>query len=199
MPQFVQSGPRINLKVNGLALTAPAPFASGHTLTDLEASFLNRQVATAVANPIPKFIKDGGKGADDASLESVEALQLFYDTRYAAYELGASNRGSGESNIHDPVMLEARKIAAIKVNEILASKGVSVSKAKSTKVQYEGAEVSAHSKFVSQMIEANPGIMDTARAQVEAMKAAAADLSFDLSDLEGTPAEGVEVEEAPAE
>lgn len=196
MPQFLASAPRINLKVNDIAITAPAPYAAGHTLTDAEAAFFNRQVATAVANPIPKTIKaqlEAKIAAGETPGElNAEALQHFYDTRYAAYVVGASNRGTGEGSAVDPIMSEARKIAAIKVTEILTAKGITVSAAKKSKVQFEGAEVSAFSKFVSQMIAANPGILDTARAQVEAMKAAAADLDFDLSDLEGTA-------EAPAE
>lgn len=179
MPHFEPTAPRISLKVAGLALTAPAPFAEGHTLTAPEAAYLNRQVATSVANPIPAALKAENEATVAKGLvwvqPSAEELQTQYDARYATFTLGQSNRTSGETSTSDPVTRFAREIAKTELNKLLKAKGKNIREVMQAKRE-DGS--SAYTYLVSQFLAANPQITDMAKAQVEAMDAASYSLDF---------------------
>jgi hypothetical protein len=188
MPTFDASTPRIDLKVNGVPCTAPAPYAAGDTLTTELASFLNRQVATAVANPIPSRIKRAEAEAKEAGKKfrapTPEELQAHFDEAYSAYNPGAINRSTAEPA--DPVEKAARQLATAKVNELLSRKGKSINAVKAAK-DAEGNSV--YQSLVTQFLAANPGLYDIARAQVDAMKAMSADVDIDIPEGVEQPAE----------
>lgn len=193
------TNPRINLKVNGVPLTAPAPFSPGDTLDASMAAFLNRQIATAVANPIPSTIKsmiaEGvAAGKSEAELQlNPTALQRFYDERYAAYTPGASNRSAATPA--DPVAKFARAMALDWVKAKIAAKGAKFAAIQKAKTADGSSVLEA---MIAKALELNPQFTELAKMQVEAIGEASDD--FDVPDItEDTAGADTTSAEVPAE
>lgn len=193
MPAFDTSTPRIKLKVAGLEITAPAPYTAGYVLTEGDAKFLNRAVAGTVGNPIPAAIKDAKEAAikegKPEPVVTVESLQPHYDARYAAYELGVSNRGGGSSaEPTDPVSVFTRQLAEKALNEKLKEKKRNIRDVKSTKMRDANGnetEVSVYIHLRDQLIASDPSFRSRAEAMVAAMgqtQSAPVELDMDLLD-----------------
>jgi hypothetical protein len=207
MPKFDTNTPRIPVVVHGIELQAPALFKEGDALPSSIAKYLNQQIATDVAKPLPSRLKAGtlklkdSKGADlpvpgeneAASDEFKSALQAAYDERFGAFEPGESNR-IGVVTV-DPVTKLAREFAEPKVTEILTKQGYKVADAKKVK-QDNGRTL--WSNLIDQFVEANPWTRTLAQQQIDAYNAAAAQAAgeFDLSALKAQPAASTEPGEA---
>lgn len=188
MPAFDTSTPRINLKVADIAITAPAPYVAGYVLSDLDAKFFNRQVATAVGNPIPAAIKAIKAAAVEAGQPepdiTAEALQAEFDKRYAAYEPGASNRGAGAgAEPTDPVAVFTRQLAEKELNKQIRDKGRKITDVKAAKVA--GTDVSVYVTLRNQLIERDPSFKARAEAMVAAMGETTTSVELDTDLLDG--------------
>lgn len=185
MPIFAPTAPRIPVKINGIAITGPAPYSPGHVLTDPEARYLNRQVVTSVANPLPSAMKALAEAAAKEGKTYIpptpEALQAEFDRRYAEYEVGSINRGAPGTPV-DPVAKLAHQIASGKVVELLQSKGKNVSAFRKAKDEAHGT---VFNKLVAQYIEANAWVKALAESQVKAIAEASGDTAddFDIPDV----------------
>lgn len=194
MPSFLANSPRITLKINDIALTSPAPFAAGHVLTDNEAKFLNRQVTTAVANGIPARIHkavDGYVNKDENGVVtplSAEELQAKFDAVYAAYELGAANRGGAPGEPTDPIERGLRRMAVDFINARLKAKGKNINEVRKAQTA-DGKSV--YEGLLTQAIDANPSWRDLVQAQVQALASTADDLELDFggADTQAAAAE----------
>lgn len=185
MPAFEPTAPRIGLKLSGLPIKAPTIYTAGHALTEAEAKFLNRQVASAVANPIPAIIKakreEAVKAGQPAPELNADKLQAFYDQRYAEYEVGAVNRGTGTATA-DPVARIVRNMAVDLVNAKLRAANKNILAVRQAK-DAEGKSV--YETIVAKAIEANPQFRELAEAQLKALAEVGTIEDMDLSSLEG--------------
>lgn len=121
MPTFPADAPRVQITVFGTELTAPAPYAEGHVLTKLEAAFVSRAVAAAVANPFAsalKKLKDAGK-TDEIPTD----LQKAYDDKYFTYEVGVRGSGESTSESTSPLDKMIRNLASAKLEALIIAKG----------------------------------------------------------------------------
>jgi hypothetical protein len=177
MPQVNASLARLPLKINGVALTSPSAFAAGHTLTENEAKYLNRQVTTSVANPIPARIKEGAEGYKDLSAEQ---LQAKFDELYAAYELGAATRTGAPGEPVDPVERNLHRMAVDWVNGRLKAKGRNINEVKKAT---DASGASVYANLIKQAIAANPAWRALAEAQVAAMGETADQFDLDIGDI----------------
>lgn len=181
MPTFTSTTPRIPVTVAEVKITSPAPFAAGQPLTALQAAFLNRAVASAVANvhstSISKLIK-GNDTTPAAPKPDAATIQADFDTRYAAFEPGQVNRVSVGTPV-DSVAKAAHQLATQKVEELLRSKGKKVADIRAAK-RPDGSSVFSH--LVTQYLAADPSILELAKALAAQMatKTAAPDLLGDL-------------------
>lgn len=152
MPTIDPNSPRTALTVKGVTVQAPQPYAEGAILTALEASFLNKSLASVVANGFSTSIANSLKAGNEARAEQFKAktytgplvtndkgkevpadftvadiegfdAQSQYDARFSEYVVGASNRGSSEPKSTDPVAKFAHSIALEQVKKLLAAKG----------------------------------------------------------------------------
>lgn len=189
MPTFSPTTPRIAVTVAETKITAPAPYAEGQTLTPLLAAFLNRQVASAVANvhtsSITRLVKAGEPKPDAATTQSA------FDIRYAAFEPGQINRASVGEPV-DPIAATARRLATQKVEELLRSKGKKVADIRAAK-RPDGSTVFSH--LVDQYLAADPSLLELAKAIVAQMAARTADPLGDL-DAELAASVGADTESA---
>lgn len=205
MPTIHESHPRHPHTFGGVEIQVPYPFAEGHQLTAGEAKAMNVWLATAIGNGHNRALSDAveaynkGKKVADRLVETKDEagtkipataklpdfdFQAAFDKRFASYELGVSNRGGGGSTSTDPVMVQARSLAALKVKELITRKGLRVRDFQTTKTE------SGDSKFtelVGAYIASNPWIVDSARAQLAAIAEHEAEGEIDLGVTEDQP------------
>ena len=184
MPTFTDSTPRHAHTAAGETIHAPYVFAEGHALTAKEAYWLNSNLAGVVANSLAGDVrraKDAGKPIDPTTYQSL------FDEKFARYELGESNRGSGEGASTDPVERAAHRIATDRVKALAKAKGLNIRTLMETKDADGQSKLSA---LIATYLERNPDVMELARAQVEA-QAALVDTSTDdlFADIATAPAE----------
>src|SRR6056297_1178047 len=116
--------PRKEITIQGFRLNAPAPFAEGHPLTEVEAGVLNQTLAENLRNNFGSQLK---KSKEDAEAEgnvfdpNPEQLQEAFDAYVAEYEFGAKKGGGGVTV--DPVERKARALAKDTIKRAIQHKG----------------------------------------------------------------------------
>lgn len=145
MPKFATDTPRVERKFSGIDFTVPYVFAEAHALTKPEAAWLNSNLASVVGNAfsgdirrglaalnkagLEAHVKGGGKPKDYKEVTDPKALrwdfQKEFDTKFAEYELGESNRGTG-GGAASPVDQLVRMFSTVDVKARLAKKGLKV-------------------------------------------------------------------------
>lgn len=145
MPKFATDTARVERKFSGIDFTVPYVFAEAHPLTKPEAAWLNSNLASVVGNAfsgdirrglaalnkagLEAHVKAGGKPKDYKEVTDPKALrwdfQKEFDTKFAEYELGESNRGTG-GGAASPVDQLVRMFSTVDVKARLAKKGLKV-------------------------------------------------------------------------
>lgn len=145
MPKFTTETARVERKFSGIDFTVPYVFAEAHPLTKPEAAWLNSNLASVVGNAfsgdirrglvalnkagLEAHVKAGGKPKDYKEVTDPKALkwnfQSEFDTKFAEYELGESNRGTG-GGAASPVDQLVRMFSTVDVKARLAKKGLKV-------------------------------------------------------------------------
>lgn len=176
------NAPRISLKVNGQSITSPVAFAAGHTLTETEAAFLNRQVAGAIGNTLGNKHSKAVKAGEPAP--TPEALQAEFDAAFAAYNIGVRGAGTSAKPSTDPLSAMVNYLATTKLKAMIIAKGASVRTFQTTK---DADGVTAWTKNFNLLIERD-GDMFRAQAQAQ-LDALNNDGSMDLVTPEAAPAD----------
>lgn len=203
MPTFTAETPTITRKFYDMTFTVPAPFTSGHQLTAPEATFLNSTLASVVGNAFSgdirralvalneegekAFIAAGGKKKDYAPV-GIEALRWDFPAkfaeRYADYELGASNRGSGAGTASsDPLARMVNFIASEDLKAKLARKNLSVSRIYKAPATSDSGFKTKWAELLANNIEKNRETF-TAQAQAQ-LDSITSDAEADDDLLEG--------------
>lgn len=73
MPAFNSETPKGNYKVLGVPLTIPHVFAAGHALTEEEARFVNRQLASVTVNAYGGDVRRAMEKINEGRLEAYKA------------------------------------------------------------------------------------------------------------------------------
>lgn len=117
-----KEGPTFNVQV-------PAPYTSGHVVTEGEASALNQILAENVSNNLRAKLIGGlteGEGEAVTSREfTPEEAQALVDEYLAGYEMGVRSVGERAAP-KDPVESEMRKIARQSASDLVKAKGFKV-------------------------------------------------------------------------
>lgn len=202
MPAFTAETPRLPVTIHEVAYTVPAVFAAAHVLTEAEAGFLNRQLATYIANPIGTAVgkaKKDGKPVDFGDGKS--DVQAEIDRRFGEFVVAPSNRGSGDgSSAATPLDRMINFLASEKLKALIIAKGSTVRAFQTTK--YADGINAGKSAWAVQL-EVLIG-RDLAKLTAQA-QAALDDLSSDEGLDLGTPEAGPSTEdtavntETPAE
>ncbi len=191
MPVFSPDTPTSKLKVLGSIVTVPMPYGVGHALTEGEARFMNRMLASVTGNgmggDIRRALEAANKGLKKGETAKIAAdlfpdLQSSFNARYAAYTPGESSRGGSAKPTGDPVGSLVHFLATAKIKEAIASKGLKVRDFQTAKVTVNGAEISKFSKLVGDYITAHPELKDQAEAQL-AQSAASDDIDLGLEEV----------------
>lgn len=145
MPKFDTNTPRLERKFSGVEFKVPAPFTEGHALTKGETAWLNSNLASVVGNAfsgdirrglaahnktaLEAHVKGGGKAKDFKPSDDPAVLgwdmQKEFDLKFAEYELGESNRGTGGA-ANDPLSQLIRMFSTVDIKARLAKKGFKV-------------------------------------------------------------------------
>lgn len=169
--QVTPTTPMGDFKFKGFAVKAPQPFTTGHTLTENEAKFVNRQLASVTGNILSSALtrllakrqeeenaKAKAENRAPATLELDKAItadeaRKLYDGIIAEYEPGVTAaRGEGISK--DPVETMADNIAWARIKVALGKKNIKVSSVNAEK----------KAAFIKQLREKDPSILDQAKA-----------------------------------
>lgn len=207
----VESAPRHEFKFKGVSVQVPFTFTEGHALTENEARFMNRTLASVIGNltgskisaTIEALVKgDKDKGVaplsrEDATAQALangadgKSWQTIFDEKFAEYELGVNNRAEGSGQVIDPVAKLARQIADGEVRKLLKGKNIPFKK-----VQGE-----VFAKLVSDYVDQNPWVSALAKTQVEAIQAQSATPSSDdlFAGLDLGSEDETSTDEAPTE
>lgn len=155
--QITDETPRTEITIQGTTFIAPEPFTEGHTLNANEAAALNQLLHENLRNNFAGKVKAAIEEAG-GSVENIDgaALQAEFDEYAKGYEFGI--RRSGPRVPLDPVAREAQKIA----------KGLIAKKLKANKVKLDDLPEGKLEALVAAVLAANPAIIETARARVEA-------------------------------
>lgn len=122
--QYDTNTPKAELTIEGVKLSAVAPYAAGHAVTENEAAVLNQtlreNLRNNLAGKISAMIEEAKKNGGTIDLA---AAQAELDKYTASYEFGVRKAGSGVERTLDPIEKEARSIARSKVTELVKKKG----------------------------------------------------------------------------
>jgi hypothetical protein len=126
--QISAGTPRVERKIEGIAVQVPAPYTAGQVLTDATAAILNQTLGENISNNLRAKLKVGttvGEGENAVMTPyTSETAQPLVDAYLESYEPGVKRGGSGEARVSDPVEKEARNIAREKAKELVISKGL---------------------------------------------------------------------------
>jgi hypothetical protein len=182
-------------KFYDMEFTIPAEFEAGHVLSANEANFINSQKASVVGNQYSGDIRRAVAGLVAGGNKKATVADLGWDhaarfaEKFADYELGVSNRGSGGTTSgSNPLDRMVSFLASEDLKARIIRKGLKVAtfyKAKSA----DGTQ-SKWSELLAANIEAKG---EEFRAQAEAQLAA-----LEATDTEADPLlDDVEVEAQP--
>lgn len=183
MPEIDASGERLPFKFKGKSVNVPVHFKTGHVMSENDAKFGNRQLASVLGNVlvsalnrlVDKKAKDNAALADtdtakqknpDGSpkiftLEDVTdtEVQSMFDAIFSNYEIGVNNnRGDGSGVVHDPATAIANNIAWERIKVLLKGRNIKVGSVKAEK----------KTELVADMLKRDPSILELAKAQVGA-------------------------------
>lgn len=177
--QIDEAVARLPYKFKGKAVQVPTYFPVGHTLTENEAKFANRQLASVTGNVlasalnrlVDKKTEDNGKLADTDSAKAKDAdgkakvftiadvtdteAQALFDAIWTRYEPGVTATRDG-SSVHDPVEAIANNIAWERIKVQLKARNIRVGSVKAEK----------KAELVKALRDKDPTILETAKAQV---------------------------------
>lgn len=125
--EITKKTPMKTVTIQGFSLDVPAPFAEGHTLTEVEAGVLNQTLAENLRNNFGSQIK---KSREEAEADGnkyepkPEELQKALNDYVAEYEFGAKRTGSGVTI--DPVERKARSMAKEVIKRAIMNKGAKI-------------------------------------------------------------------------
>lgn len=170
------STPTGDIIVKGISFVYSTPYAAGHTLTEGEAHQLNQVRGENLRNNFASKVKakldeaeKEGRGLSDEETASLQAEFATYDSQYA-FTGKRIARGP-----QDPVKAKARKMARETIEAALRGKNIKPSDLADGKMD----------ELIDQYLDRNPQVMEQAKAQVEAVKAAASEAlgGVDLDSL----------------
>lgn len=174
--------------IQGIQLTVPAPFNTGHVVTENEAAALNQLLkenlrnnfaAKVRATTLEKYRETSGnkeaKSVDvpeDYELDdtTIESLQTELDEYVASYEFGV-RQSRGDSTAKSPLEKEMYKVAGQLLRTALKAAG--------QKVKDIGGE-DAFDAAVQTLVESNPKVKEEAERRLAATKEVA---GINLADL----------------
>ena len=176
--QYDSNTHRAELTIEGVKLSAIAPYNAGHVLTEAEASVLNQTFRENLRNNLATKISTMVTEAEKAgSAVNVDAAQAALDEYTASYEFGVRKPGAGGARVMDPVEREARAIARSKITEKVKAKG---HKVKDIPAEQFNGWIDA---LLKKDKEGDQSIYNAAKTIVETSKeVGAADLDLGLSD-----------------
>lgn len=103
------------ITIQGLAFSAPQPYAAGHQCTEAEASVLNSVLANALRNNFARRVKESVDADGTVSIDAQAALQDEFASYASSYTLNARTG--------DPVERAAKRIAQDLVRTALNERG----------------------------------------------------------------------------
>lgn len=184
--------PTKTIKVGGVNLKAPMPFAAGDTIDENEANALNQTYLENLGNNFRTKVakakeeqKIEGDLSDEQAASIGRALQADFDKLVADYKL---NVRRGGSVVVDPVEREARDIAKGRITDHLKKQGVKLNTVTAEWMNAQIDKVLASPK--------GEAIREAARRRVELTRNIATDGLDDL-DL-GTPTAATAPQAAPS-
>ena len=136
---------RKDITVKNKIYSIPTPFAEGHVCTQNEANALNQLLAENVRNNVAGKLKNG-----------VEVSQEDFDAYVASYDFGVR-----AVSTKDPVEKIMRELVEAKINQQLASKGLSK----------KSMETEKYNEAVEKAIEANREILQARAREILALRA----------------------------
>jgi len=157
------------ITIQGKTFKVPVRYSAGHQLTEGEAGALNQTYHENLRNNFAKKVNEG----DEAGITQ-EVLQQQLDDYANDYQFGVRTGGGGFRG--DPVMTLAMNIAREMVRQAIKSKNLD-------QEQWPAQRVSAAAKQLIDSQGENGTIVATARAQVEAEKAAAKEAMQAVSEM----------------
>ncbi|PYS90935.1 MAG: hypothetical protein DMF62_03785 [Acidobacteria bacterium] len=170
------------IKVEGLLFNAPAPYKTGHVLTENEANTLNQTFAENLRNNFAKKVKsakeaaqkNGGEFPGDGEA-APDDLQQEFSSYANDYEFGTrAASGAGEAGLpRDPVEREAHVMARDLIRQHAKSKG------------YGKLDAEQIAGLVPGILAKRPEIREEAQRRISAKT------SITLDELE-LPAQGAE-------
>lgn len=202
MPPITSETPRKNIRVAGIILSAPTPYAEGHVLTANEAAAINQTYLENLGNNFrtraEQFIRAAIAGLS-ASEEEIKAvtkeqinsfleelddnqsqlpvadIQKSFDEAVAAYEFGVRRTSSVE--VIDPVTREARSLAKEMLKTALKKKGIKLNTVSADWYDREIGKLLApeHPKSAGILKDAKRRVAIAQQASTEALD----DLDFD--------------------
>lgn len=158
MPAINTTLPRPSYKFMGQTVTIPYNWSTGDTLTENDAKFINRSLASVVGNLLGSRIRTEVEALQKAEAAKPEAdrrrdpkdptkfytftsedlpagwAQAKADEVFLAYTPGVTNTRTGSgASAHDPVQSIADNIAWEKIKPLLAKKNIAINKVKADK------------------------------------------------------------------
>lgn len=204
MPAIQDTAVRTKYKFVGHEITIPAHYTPGHVMTDADARFANRQLASVTGNSLAYTMKvkakalteenekatgkDQRKGDDGKpyvftpSDFTAEAVQAEADRIFTEYEIGAVRATGTGSGPRDPVEALANNIAWERIKEVLAKKNI---KSGTIKAEHRA-------KLIADLRDRDPSILEQAKSALGREEADTAVEGLDLSILEASEGEAAQ-------
>lgn len=162
------------ITIQGQTFKVPIRYAAGHQLNDGEAAALNQTLHENLRNNFAKKVADGVEAG-----VPIETLQQQLDDYATEYQFGVRTGGGGFRG--DPVMTLALNMARELVRTAIKAKNLNQD-------DWPAARISQAAKAILEQQGDDGKIVSTARKQVEAEKAAAAEAMASVNELIGASA-----------
>lgn len=208
MPAIQDSAVRTKYKFVGHEITIPSHYAPGHVMTDADARFANRQLASVTGNSLAYTMKVKAKALTEANEKATgkdqrkgddgkpyvftpsdftaEQVQAEADRIFTEYEIGAVRATGTGSGPRDPVEALANNIAWERIKEVLAKKNI---KSGTIKAEHRA-------KLIADLRDRDPSILEQAKSALGREEADTAVEGLDLSILEASAGEDTQAETA---
>ena len=156
------------IQIQGENFRVPMRYAAGHQLTEGEASALNQTLHENLRNNFAKRVVEGKEAG-----VPLETLQQQLDDYANDYKFGVRTGGGFRG---DPVMTLAMNVARELVRQAIKAKGLNQD-------DWPASKISTAAKALLDSQGENGKILQTARAQVEAEKQAAAEAMVSVNEI----------------
>jgi hypothetical protein len=157
------------ITIQGQTFKVPIRYAAGHTLNDGEASALNQTLHENLRNNFAKKVSEGIEAG-----VGVDVLQQQLDQYADEYQFGVRSGGGGFRG--DPVMTLAMNIARELVRTQVKAKGLDAD-------EWPASRITQVAKALLDSQGDDGKIIQTARVQVEAEKAAAKEAMTSVDEI----------------